>query len=207
MKYPIEQRIQGGRLQSAVVLSPLCSVTTFNVAINKPTFQQYPVLDDDRFDSSNAVDGRKSDLGEDGGQCAVSAQEQTATLWVNLTSIHSIHHITVYFMTDNDQWGSSHFYTKYYLGFTVYVSNTSDMLQGTLCFKDDNFTTDTIPAVFTTTCPVHGQYVIYYNERLPGVIYPGSYSTKVFSDLCEVEVVIQDLLVPNAVKHVDTVVT
>lgn len=28
MKYPIEQRIQGGRLQSAVVLSPLCSVTT-----------------------------------------------------------------------------------------------------------------------------------------------------------------------------------
>lgn len=65
--------------------------------------------------------------------------------------------------------GPSHFYTKYYLGFTVYVSNTSDMLQGTLCFKDDNFTTDTIPAVFTTTCP-------------------GSYSTKVFSDLCEVEV-------------------
>nr|XP_034327917.1 uncharacterized protein LOC117689832 [Crassostrea gigas] len=76
-----------------------------NVAINKPTFQQYPVLDDDKFDSSNAVDGRKSDLSEDGGQCAVSAQEQTATLWVNLTSIHSIHHITVYFMTDNDPWG------------------------------------------------------------------------------------------------------
>lgn len=46
---------------------------TVNVAINKPTFQQYPVLDDDRFDSSNAVDGHKSDLGEDGGQCAVSA--------------------------------------------------------------------------------------------------------------------------------------
>lgn len=78
---------------------------TVNIAINKPTYQQYPVPDEDIFDSSNAVDGRISDLSEDGGQCAVSAQEQTATWWVNLTSIHSIHHINIYFMTDNDPWG------------------------------------------------------------------------------------------------------
>lgn len=75
-----------------------------------------------------------------------------------------------------------------FVGFSVYVSNTTDRLQGTLCYKDDNYTALTIPAVLTTTCPVHGQYVIYYNERLPGVTYPRGYSTYVTSNLCEVEV-------------------
>lgn len=70
----------------------------------------------------------------------------------------------------------------------MYVSNTTNRLQGTLCFKDDNFTLDTIPAVFTTICPVHGQYVIYYNERLQGVIYPVEYSNDIASVLCEIEV-------------------
>lgn len=62
------------------------------------------------------------------------------------------------------------------------------MSQGTQCYKDDSFTTNTIPAVFTTTCPVHGQYVIYYNERQPNVMYPNDYSPNVHNNLCEVEV-------------------
>lgn len=37
-------------------------------------------------------------------------------------------------------------------------------------------------------CPVHGQYVIYYNERLPGVTYPDDYSQYAYNELCEVEV-------------------
>lgn len=77
----------------------------------------------------------------------------------------------------------------FYLGFSVYVCNTTDILQGTLCYKDDNFTTDTLPDVFNTTCPVRGQYVIYYNDRLPGAAYPSYYSNgSVNSNLCEVEV-------------------
>nr|XP_034315952.1 adhesion G protein-coupled receptor E3 isoform X2 [Crassostrea gigas] len=160
-----------------------------NVAINKPAYQQDPWnSSDDRFDASNAVDGRKSDLLGGGGQCAESFNKQTATWWVNLTTIHSIHHITIYFRTDNKPWDSSNGFTRYFLGFSVYVSNTTDRLQGTLCYKDDNFTRATIPAVFTTTCPVHGQYAIYYNERRAGVTYPDDYSKDVFSDLCEVEV-------------------
>nr|XP_034321489.1 multiple epidermal growth factor-like domains protein 10 isoform X2 [Crassostrea gigas] len=158
-----------------------------NVALNKPAYQQYS-LDIDTSDASNAVDGRKSDLRGWGGQCAVSRSGQTATWWVNLTTIHSIHHITIYFRTDNNLQYFYSLLSEDYLGFSVYVSNTSDRLQGTLCYKDDNFTRDTIPAVFTTTCPVHGQYVIYYNERLPGVAYPRGYSDTVASDLCEVEV-------------------
>ncbi|XP_052693255.1 multiple epidermal growth factor-like domains protein 10 isoform X1 [Crassostrea angulata] len=158
-----------------------------NVALNKPAYQQYSI-GIDIYDARNAVDGRKSDLSIVGGQCARAFRRQTATWWVNLTTIHSIHHITIYFMTDNEPWGPSSFLTEYFLGFSVYVSNTTDRLQGTLCYKDDNFTVDTIPAVFTTTCPVHGQYVIYYNERLPIVTYPDGYSDNVGTYLCELEV-------------------
>ncbi|XP_065926592.1 uncharacterized protein [Magallana gigas] len=162
-----------------------------NVALNKPAYLQYPYVyfgDYDTYDASKAVDGRKSDLSTSGGQCAISWGGQTATWWVNLTTIHSIYNITIYFRTVNDL---QDFYTglsNKFLGFSVYVSNTTDRLQGTLCYKDDDFTTLTIPAVFTTICPVHGQYVIYYNERLPGVTYPRGYSTYVHSNLCEVEV-------------------
>ncbi|XP_065926929.1 uncharacterized protein [Magallana gigas] len=74
-----------------------------NVALNKPAYLQYPDPDDDDWDASNAVDGRKSDLSGRGGQCALSWEKQTATWWVNLTTIHSIHHITIYFRTDNLQ--------------------------------------------------------------------------------------------------------
>lgn len=70
----------------------------------------------------------------------------------------------------------------------MYVSNTTDKVTGSLCFKDDNFTLETIPAVFTTTCPVHGQYIIYYNERLRGVTYPDNYHYSVINNVCEVEV-------------------
>lgn len=79
-------------------------------------------------------------------------------------------------------------YTTRFLGFSVYVSNTTDRLQGTLCFKDNHFNRTTIPDVFTTTCSVHGQYVIYYNERLSGVIYPTGYSHYADNELCELEV-------------------
>ncbi|XP_065935194.1 uncharacterized protein [Magallana gigas] len=163
----------------------------FNVAINKSAYQQYPLSPgDDRFDASNAVDGRKSDLSVDGGQCAMSVLgRKTATWWVNLTSIYSIHQITIYFLTNNKDsafWQSLN--GGYFLGFSVYVSNTTDRSQGTLCFKDNTFTIKTIPPVFTTNCFVHGQYVIYYNERLPGVVYPDGYKSYVWIDLCEVEV-------------------
>ncbi|XP_052691366.1 uncharacterized protein LOC128169241, partial [Crassostrea angulata] len=158
-------------LPSSYYLMPFEQGSQFNVALNKPAYQQYP-LRSDTYDASNAVDGRKSDLRWNGGQCAVSLDKQTATWWVNLTTIHSINNITIFFMTKFIFQDFYNALSNYFLGFSVYISNTTDRLQGTLCYKDDNFTADTIPAVFNTTCPVHGQYVIYYNERLPGVTYP-----------------------------------
>lgn len=75
-----------------------------------------------------------------------------------------------------------------FLGFLLYVSNSTDILDGILCFKDTEFDKTTIPEVFNTTCRVFGQYVIYYNERLPRGHYPSDYNEYAENDLCEVEV-------------------
>lgn len=92
-------------IQKLCWLNCVC-ILTVNVAFNKPTYQQYPFKPgEDTYDSSNAVDGNISDLAWNGGQCAFSLEKETATWWVNLTSIHSIHHITIYFRTENIPWG------------------------------------------------------------------------------------------------------
>ncbi|XP_062574214.1 protein draper-like isoform X3 [Saccostrea cucullata] len=76
-----------------------------NVALNKPTWQSNPYRRENIFDSSNAVDGRTSDLSGRGGQCTKSASKHnTTTWWVNLTSIYSIHDIWIYYRTNNDEW-------------------------------------------------------------------------------------------------------
>nr|XP_022305244.1 receptor-type tyrosine-protein phosphatase epsilon-like [Crassostrea virginica] len=162
-----------------------------NIALHKPAHQMYrytglPVA---LTEASNAVDGFKSNLSVWAGQCVISGEDKhTASWWVNLTNILSIHHVTIYYRTGNVPWGSSNGFTKRFLGFSLYVSNTTNKSEGSLCFKDTNFTLGTIPAVFNTTCLVHGQYVIYYNERLQGVTYPAGYSPYAFNELCEVEV-------------------
>lgn len=84
--------------------------------------------------------------------------------------------------------GPDNGFTKRFLGFSMYVSNSTDRTKGKLCFKDTGFTINTIPAVLNITCFAHGQYVIYYNERLQGVTYPDDYSEWAFNELCEVEV-------------------
>ena len=79
-----------------------------NVALNKSAHQDFPYA---RFDkqfvqASNAVDGLRTNLSWQGAQCVISENnKKTATWWVNLTSILSIHHITIYYRTGNVQWG------------------------------------------------------------------------------------------------------
>nr|XP_034319436.1 scavenger receptor class F member 2-like [Crassostrea gigas] len=69
-------------------------------------------------------------------------------------------------------------------GFSLYVSNTGDIQDSTLCYKDGP---QLPPLNFTTECVQFGRYVIFYNERLAGVTYPSGYElTSVFTELCEV---------------------
>ena len=84
--------------------------------------------------------------------------------------------------------GPGNSFAAEFLGFAIYVSNTTEKDDGILCFKDTNSTVNDISPVFNITCPVHGQYVIYYNERKGPMDTSRSMSEYAFNDLCEVEV-------------------
>lgn len=71
-----------------------------------------------------------------------------------------------------------------FAGFSLYVSNTGDIHDSTLCYKDG----PQLPFLnFTIICAESGRYAIFYNERIDGVTYPTGYElVNVFTELCEV---------------------
>lgn len=73
-------------------------------------------------------------------------------------------------------------------GFFLYVSNTTLKEDGYLCFHEIQTVAGTPAEDQTIHCSVHGRYVIYYNERRQGVVYPSYYSQYAYNELCEVEV-------------------
>ena len=83
--------------------------------------------------------------------------------------------------------GENNPHTCTFLGFSVYISNTTNKEDGVLCFRDTHYTRATIPTPVNITCPSHGRYVIYNNDRTPHP-YPEWYSKYAWIELCEVEV-------------------
>jgi hypothetical protein len=83
--------------------------------------------------------------------------------------------------------GPGKWYSRF-AGFFLYVSNTTSKDDGHLCFHELQRVDGTPTENQTISCPVHGRYVIYYNERRPGVTYPSYYSQTAYNELCEVEV-------------------
>lgn len=83
-----------------------------NIALYKKASQSHPYINSQVstaiVDASNAVDGLKSDLSIFGEQCVVSADFQNEALWrVDLGEVLGIHHITIYYRTDNRHWGKN----------------------------------------------------------------------------------------------------
>eukprot|EP00105_Crassostrea_gigas_P023905 XP_011443952.1 PREDICTED: uncharacterized protein LOC105339873 [Crassostrea gigas] len=158
-----------------------------NVALNKPAWQLYPYPGKPEWGAHRAVDGLYSNLSYWGEQCAISTGYQAAEWRVDLGDILSIYNIFIQYRTENDAWDENNFYTSRFLGFSVYVSNTTCKVEGVLCFRDTIYTMTTIPNKMNITCVTHGRYVIYYNNRT-SLSYPPEYSQDAHTDLCEVEV-------------------
>ena len=79
-----------------------------NVALHKPAWQQHPYFNT-AFGASLAVDGRKANLSEYGGECVASSFGSTAEWRVDLQSVLSIHHISIQYSQNKPVWG------KYFL--------------------------------------------------------------------------------------------
>ncbi|XP_052693521.1 uncharacterized protein LOC128171775 [Crassostrea angulata] len=163
----------------------MCSTYLENLSYKKRTWQSSTY--DKLYSSDKAVDGLKSRHYSD-GQCTITSPDQSITWWVNLQKQYRISFINLYFRTDNSTALFRSTFAPYYLGFAVYISNTADKDDGILCYKDPGFTKYTLPDHLTIKCEHSGKYVIYYNERRPGVYYGPDYRHKAFGDLCEVEV-------------------
>lgn len=73
-------------------------------------------------------------------------------------------------------------------GFFLYISNTTSKEDGYLCFHEIQHEYGTPLEDQNIKCPVHGRYVIYYNERRQDVKYPSYYSKFAYVELCEVKV-------------------
>nr|XP_022310709.1 multiple epidermal growth factor-like domains protein 6 [Crassostrea virginica] len=130
--------------------------------------------------AERAVDGLYTKLHVYGGQCAGSDWSQTTAEWrVDLGGVKNIHHVFIQHVND--------VYPEYFLGFSVYISIATNKEDGALCFRDTNYTIATITNPVNITCPYHGRYVIYYNNRTHPP-YPEGYKPYTAIGLCEVKV-------------------
>ena len=87
-----------------LIYMPVCLLFTENLALRKPAWQSSTW--ESGTGAELAVDGRFTDLGLDGRQCAESKWDQTAEWLVDLGGIRSIHHIVIQYATDNIVWGT-----------------------------------------------------------------------------------------------------
>ncbi|XP_022307883.2 uncharacterized protein LOC111113881 [Crassostrea virginica] len=160
---------------SLVVLCFLSVQAYENLALHQLVWQSSTWLSD--TGAQRAVDGRYT------GRCAESFNNPTAEWRVDLTGVKNIHHVFI-------QHATGIWWNWDFLGFSVFISNTTNKEDGTLCFRDTYHTYHTRATItnpINITCLCHGRYVIYYNNRTHPP-YPVGYSRYTRIGLCEVEV-------------------
>lgn len=86
-------------------------------------------------------------------------------------------------------------YASRFLGFSIYISNTTEREDGILCYRDTHHIASTIPANVTAFCFMVGRYVIYYNTREGQASRKLDYSALTQINLCEVVVNGKDWIV------------
>lgn len=79
-------------------------------------------------------------------------------------------------------------YSERFLGFSIYISNTTNRTDGSLCFKNNIYTRSTIANPFTVNCRRHGRYVIYYNNRTNNPFPNGVSKDGAYNELCEFDI-------------------
>lgn len=99
-------------------------------------------------------------------------------MFMNLRIINSFNLLyLMYHLTVKRQMGR-------FAGFSLYVSNSTDIPSGFLCYKDGP---ELPPLDFDINCIANGRYVIFYNERKDRQMYPVGYETSnVITELCEI---------------------
>ncbi|XP_061188715.1 multiple epidermal growth factor-like domains protein 10 [Saccostrea echinata] len=145
-----------------------------DISANKPTKQSGNQITDV---SQNAVDRSIS-------TCSSTDVSETTWWYVDLQKVKSIYDVEIYFRlydTSLEQRQRERMY-----GYKLYISNSTDfslLQEAYLCY---NHTGPDLPDLNVTgVCATFGRYVIFYNERVPGVTYPGN-QLYTYTQLCEV---------------------
>ncbi|XP_062609892.1 multiple epidermal growth factor-like domains protein 10 [Saccostrea cucullata] len=113
-----------------------------------------------------------------------SSDASNPTWWyVDIGNIKSIYDVEIYFSDSN---GYEQRQRERMYGYKLYISNSSDfslLHEAYLCYSH---TGPELPDLHVThVCVSFGRYVIFYNERVPGVTYPGN-QIYTYTQLCEV---------------------
>ncbi|XP_062571183.1 multiple epidermal growth factor-like domains protein 11 [Saccostrea cucullata] len=112
-----------------------------------------------------------------------SSTYKTVWWYVDLGDVYSVNSVRILFKTFEKQYENRQ--RGRFAGFSLYLSTTANKEDGHMCYKDGL----QLPSLdFTTTCEGHGSYVIFYNERLDGTVYPEGYEKLIITELCEVVV-------------------
>nr|XP_034316953.1 uncharacterized protein LOC117686264 [Crassostrea gigas] len=140
------------------------------------------------WDAARAVDGdTRQELFSSSSCAKTGVGQKTASWYVDLGKIMSIHHVDIYYRKESDSAYEST-YRKFFAGFSLYISNSTNPNNESLCYHRLQNGTNSPPSVMSIQCEMVGRYVTIYNERLPEQTYPEYYSSTAELELCEVEV-------------------